>query len=192
MKMALLTMSKRKEYFAYLGLGEYTKANIKKIQAKYMYAKYVDGIYGVLTDNLLRTLYNIKKNTKNFSAKEFRCECGGKYCCGYPAAMNASVLKNLQKVRDKYGKPITITCGLRDKKYNASLSGSVSNSRHLQGKAVDFYQSGSTDTVQHRKSLIKYLKKLPKHNYSYGNGCSSTGASVNAANMGNAIHTDVK
>ena len=79
--MALLTLEERKAMFKELGLG-YNKATIMAFQKKYMMRKSdYDGIYGTNTDNTLRTVYNTFKYTKNFDPKEFRCECGGKYCC---------------------------------------------------------------------------------------------------------------
>ncbi len=190
--MALLTVEKRKEYFAYLGLGEYNKTNILKLQKAYMLRqKDYDGIYGTNTDNLLRTVYNVKKYTKNFKPEEFKCGCNGKYCCGYPTELKKELLENLQEVRSHYGKAVKITSGLRCSTYNNKLSGSASNSRHLSGKAADFHQAGLTDSLSGRKTIIKHLKSLKNHRYSYGNGYSSSGVSVKAPNMGNAVHTDV-
>lgn len=189
--MALLTLDERKAIYKELGLGAYNKENIKALQKKYMYRKSDwDGIYGQNTDNLLRTVYYTKIYTKNFSPKEFRCECGGKYCCGFPNYMKPAELIHIQKIRDHYGKPITITCGLRDKKYNASLGGSVQNSLHLKGQALDFYQSGVTDTLKNRKKSIKWIKAQPNHHYTYGDGINSNGYYVRAPYMGNALHTD--
>ncbi len=189
--MALLTLDERKAIFKELGLGAYNKENIKALQKKYMYRKSDwDGIYGQNTDNLLRTVYYTKIYTKNFSPKEFRCECGGRYCCGFPDYMKPAELIHIQKIRDHYGKPITITCGLRDKRYHASLGGSVQNSLHLKGQALDFYQAGVTDTLAHRKASIKWIKKQNNHHYTYGNGINSNGYSVSAPYMGNALHTD--
>ena len=62
----------------------------------------------------------------------------------------------------------------------------------MKGKAVDFYMPGVTDTEAHRRTAISYIKRLKHHNYTYGNGISSTGAHVYAPNMGNAMHTEVK
>ena len=189
--MALLTENERKAIFKALGLGEYNKENIKAFQKKYLLRKSdYDGIYGQNTDNALRTVYYTKIYTKNFDAKEFRCECGGRYCSGYPDYMKPAELIHIQKIRDHYGKPITITCGLRDKKYNASLGGSVQNSLHLKGQALDFYQEGVTNTLANRKSAIKWIKKQANHHYTYGNGINSNGYYVNAPYMGNALHTD--
>ena len=188
--MALLSVAKRKAYFKALGFGEYNTANIKKLQKKYLRAKDVDGVYGKDTDNLLRHVYNVKTLAPNFSPEEFKCECGGKYCTGYPSFMKKVELKNLQRIRDHYGKPITVTCGLRCKTYNSKCKGSISNSLHLTGYACDFYQKGVTDTLANRKKAIKYIKTLPHHHYTYGNGCNSNGYAVSAPYMGNALHTD--
>lgn len=189
--MALLTLDERKAIFKELGLGEYNKENIKALQKKYMYRKSDwDGIYGQNTDNLLRTVYYTKIYTKNFKPTEFRCACNGRYCCGFPTYMKPAELIHIQKIRDHYGKPITITCGMRDKKYNSTLGGSVQNSLHLKGQALDFYQPGVTDTLKNRKKSIKWIKVQPNHHYTYGDGINSNGYSVRAPYMGNALHTD--
>ena len=191
--MALLSEKERKEYFEYLGLGEYNEANIKALQKKYMSRKSdVDGKYGQNTDNLLRTLYNTKAYTKNFKVEEFKCECNGKYCCGFPDYMKPAELKMIQAIRDHWGKPVTITCGLRCAQYNKSLNGSIQNSLHLTGNALDYYQQGVTDTLANRKAAIKWIKQQPNHHYTYGNGINSYGASVSAKYMGNALHTDTQ
>lgn len=188
--MALLTTEQRKARFKYLGLGEYNKANIARFQKKYLRKKDVDGVYGTDTDRALRHVYNVKKYTKNFSPEEFKCECGGKYCTGYPSYMKRAELENLQSIRDHYGKPMTVTCGLRCKTYNNKLRGSIGNSKHLTGYATDFYMPGVTDTLANRKKAIAWIKKLPNHNYTYGNGINSNGVKVSAGYMGNALHTD--
>lgn len=174
------------EYLAELGY-----ASVKDFQTSVLYPQYVDGVYGQQTENALISAINVKRNTKNFSVKEFRCECGGKYCCGFPSTLKVEMLRNIQAIRDHYGRPITVTCGLRDKTYNSKLGGSIQNSRHLTGQAVDFYQLGVTDTLANRKASIKWIKTLPNHNYTYGNGINSYGNAVSAPYMGNALHTDV-
>ena len=191
--MALLTVAERKAIFKELGLT-YNKANIMALQKKYMWrSSDVDGIYGPNTDNMLRTVYNTLKYTNNFDPKEFRCECGGKYCCGFPTYMKPHELISIQAIRDHWGRPITVTCGMRDATYNRKLSGSIQNSKHLTGQAIDFYQKGVTDTLANRKMAIKWMKKnLPYLNYAYGNGINSNGYKVKAPYMGNALHVDTK
>ena len=189
--MALLIKQQRIVRFKYLGY-KYNKEGIKALQKKYMRKKDVDGIYGEDTDKVLRHVYNVKRYTKNFSPEEFKCECGGRYCTGYPSYMKKVQLQNLQAIRDHYKKPMTITCGLRCKPYNNKLRGSIQNSRHLNGHATDFYMPGVTDSLANRKKSIKWIRKLPNHGYTYGNGYNSYGARISAGYMGNALHTDTK
>ena len=73
----------------------------------------------------------------NFTLEEFQCHCG----CGlkpnqYSLEFKDFVIK-LQAIRDKCGFPLHINSGIRCKKYNDSLSDSVSDSSHLKGIAVD-------------------------------------------------------
>ena len=188
--MALLTAEQRKKRFEKLGLGQYNEANIKKFQKKYLRPQDVDGNYGTDTDRLLRHVYNVKTYTTNFKPEEFKCECGGKYCTGYPSYMKKVELENLQAIRNHFKKPMTITCGLRCRPYNNSLVGSIPNSKHLSGYATDFSAKGVTDTLENRKKSIAWIKKLPNHNYTYGDGINSKGVKVAADYMGNALHTD--
>lgn len=191
--MALLSVTKRQEYFATLGYGKYNADSIKKLQKAYFTRKGdIDGIYGTDTDNLLRHVYNVKTFTKNFKPQEFKCECGGRGCTGYPTYMKDFQLKHLQAIRDHYEKPITVTSGLRCKWYNSHIGGSITNSLHLQGQATDFYMRGVTDTLANRKKAITYIKKLKRHHYTYGDGINSCGGHPVARYMGNALHTDTK
>lgn len=189
--MALLSVEKRKKYFKELGIGSYTEANIKKFQrTAFSRSKDIDGKYGPDTDKALRHWYNVNKFTKNFSPEEFKCECGGRHCTGYPSFMKRVELKNLQKIRSHYNTPMEVTCGLRCKGYNAECKGSITNSLHLSGYATDFYMKGVTDTLANRKKSIKWMKKLENTHYIYGDGINSYGYYVSAPYMGNAMHYD--
>lgn len=189
--MALLTVATRKKWFKYLGLGEYNKSSILKFQKMaFTNSHEWDAVYGKNTDIALRHWHHVKVYTDNFEPKEFRCPCGK--CTGYPTWMRVNELKHIQTIRSHYGKPMKITSGIRCKYENDRLSGSSKESAHLNGKAVDFYMQGVTDTLANRRGSLKYIKKLKNHNYSYGDGISSTGAYVSAPNMGNAMHTEVK
>ena len=193
--MALLKEETRKKYFEKLGLGAYNKTNIKKFQrTAFTRAKDIDGVYGVDTDRALRHWYNVRFYSKDFKPEEFRCECGGRYCTGYPSYMKRVELANLQAIRDHYKRPMTVTCGLRCAPYNRSLAGSIQNSKHLTGYACDFNMNGVTESIAQRKAAIKWIKKLPNHHYSYGHGYNSYGVAISAPYMGYgdgaAIHTD--
>lgn len=185
--MALLTVDQRKRRFKALGLGEYNEKNILKFQKK-AFPKHKaehDSKYGPATDRALRHFYNCSL-VKDFKPEEFKCDCGR--CNGYPSYMKQVELKNLQKIRTHYGKPMTVTSGLRCSYSNSASRGSIPNSGHLHGYACDFYMAGVTDTLANRKKSIKYMKGLSNTEYVYGNGINSYGASVQAAYMGNAMH----
>lgn len=187
--MSLLTKAKRVEYFEALGLGSYNKKNILKMQQRYFSdPKEWDGRYGKKTDALLRHLYNVKKNCKNFTPEEFKCPCGR--CTGYPTQMRAKELRHIQTIRDHYGKPMVITSALRCEYWNRECGG-VNNSGHLFGRAVDFYMPGVTDTKKNRAKSIAYIKTLKHHKYSYGDGIDSYDKFVYKPSMGNALHTEV-
>lgn len=185
--MSLLSLEGRKRRFEALGL-EYNEAGIRKLQKKYMRKSDVDGKYGTDTDRVLRHVYNVKKCAPSFDPTEFRCTCG--HCTGYPSYMKQVELKHLQRIRDHYKKPMIVTSGLRCKHANSSSAGSIQNSLHLVGRACDFYMAGVTDTLANRKKSIKWIRQLPNHHYTYGNGYNSNGYSVYAPYMGNALHTD--
>ena len=82
---------------------------------------------------------------KYFKKSEFACKCG-KYCNGYPADIDMSMVKIADEIRNRIGKPIQINSGLRCKTHNANVGG-VSNSQHLLGNAADLgCPSGCTPT----------------------------------------------
>lgn len=189
----MLTIKKRKEFLKRLGLT-YDKAGITKLQNKYFTrSKDKTRKYDKNTDTLLRHVINVECHTKNFEPEEFKCECGGRYCTGYPDRMKVKELKLLQEIRDHYKKPVIVTSGLRCERYNAELAGSVPNSPHLTGYATDFYMAGVTDTPERRQLAISHIKKMRYHHYSYGSLCKDSGGVYRVSrNMGNAIHVDAR
>lgn len=189
--MALLSIKKRKEYFQLLGFGEYNKENVLKLQKQYFIRKMDhDSIYGFDTDKLLRHLVNCLE-VKNFQPEEFRCECGGKYCTGYPTQMRLKTLQFMQRIRDNTGKPVIVTSGLRCKQYNKNCGG-YSKSLHLIGKAVDFQIPSITETLTGRKNLINKIRTWKNHDWSYCAGYESGGEYYNSTTMGSSIHVQTK
>ena len=98
---------------------------------------------------------------KNFKLNEIKCKCGGKYCNGYPTGFSYELLNQLQNIRNHFGKAVIITSALRCEKHNSNVGG-VKNSKHTQGKAVDFYVKGIS-----YKTLKSYVNNLPYNNYTY-------------------------
>lgn len=115
------------------------------------------------------------KDFDYFTQSEFRCGC--KKCKNYgnPTHVNAKLLTYLEQMRKFFGKPVIITSGLRCKSYNASLPGSIKNSRHLSGMAADVVIQGVSPA-----EIVNYWKSL-KIGYCY---CGTK-------NMGNAAHVQI-
>ena len=146
--------------------GVLTINAIIEFQSDYFVRKNdIDGIYGINTDNLLRTVINVKENSKDFKPKEFKCRCGGRFCTGYPDYIRADTVKIMQKIRDMIGVTY-ISSGLRCPKYNSMMKASIPNSRHLTGHAIDFY-SPKTTTLKNRKNIMDNIDNIY---YSYCDG----------------------
>lgn len=185
--MKLLSIKNRQKYLKALGFydgpvdGKWNKeckVATLNLQKKYFpKSKDWDSVYGPDTDILLRSAWNCR-DLKYFKLEEFKCGCGGKHCTGYPAVVSRNLaLKLDRKVRPKYGR-INITSGLRCKKFNAKVGGSI-YSLHMEGKAVDFNCAESRKGASARNSMIKWLKTIFK--YSYGN----------TPGMGIAVHVNI-
>ena len=80
-------------------------------------------------------------NIRYWKREEFRCKCGGKYCNGFPAEPDQTLVELVNSLRANAGKPGHASSGLRCKTWN-SIQGGVANSRHMTGKALDFYIEG--------------------------------------------------
>ena len=76
-----------------------------------------------------------------FTRDEFRCQCGGKYCNGYPAEPQEQLVRICDQLRKNLGVPITIVSGLRCPTWN-QIQGGVDNSQHKYGEAADIYCRG--------------------------------------------------
>ena len=200
----MLSVKERQEKLKYLGFysgaidgieGPKTKRAYYDLQKKYFFRKKdIDSKYGNNTEKLLMCAFNVKKYTKNFDIKKDKlyCRCKGKYCTGYPAVINIDLLKNLQAERDKWG-ATSVTSMLRCKTHNKNIGGST-NSKHLQGKAVD-YRNKHTLTLKMRKEVINYWFTLTNPRYSYCNGYykfTNRSGTKKASGMGISVHGDVK
>ena len=98
---------------------------------------------------------------KYFTRDEFRCPCGK--CGGYPVEPKEALVRIADEMRGAFGKAVIIVppdghsggSGVRCQAYNDSLSGSAKNSRHLDGKAIDFSAPGVPGST-----IEAYLNKL--------------------------------
>lgn len=78
------------------------------------------------------------KLSNNFSSTEFDCKGSG--CCR-STLIDDKLVEYLQKIREHFGKPITITSGYRCGTHNSRVGGAT-GSRHTKGQAADIIVSG--------------------------------------------------
>jgi peptidoglycan hydrolase-like protein with peptidoglycan-binding domain len=111
------------------------------------------------------------KEIKYFTRDEFRCPCGK--CGGFPVEPKEALVRIVDEMRGVFGKAVIIVppdghsggSGVRCQRYNDSLSGSATNSRHVQGKAVDFSAPGvPASTIE---AYLNKLKNAGKIRYWY-------------------------
>ena len=139
-----------------------------------------DGIWGAQTDAAVREqifsgadLPEEPEKTGSFwdhirywTREEWRCQCGGAYCNGFPAEPDQTLAELVDDIRHKAGAPGHRSSGIRCEIHNQN-EGGVWNSRHLTGKALDFYIEGMTGA-----QLLDLAQKDSRTRYAYiiGNG----------------------
>jgi uncharacterized protein YcbK (DUF882 family) len=133
-----------------------------------------DGICGIKTREKLFQTSEIW-NFQHFKKEEFNCKCG----CG-ANNINHRLVQILEDIRFHFGgNPVIITSGTRCQKHNAAVGG-IRGSKHLEGKAADFYIKNITT-----RNLLAYCQTLMKSgilNYTY----------TNSKNMKGVVHIDIK
>lgn len=77
-----------------------------------------------------------KKLSANFTAREFACKDGSDYIL-----VDTELVKLLQKIRDNFGKAVTINSAYRNAAYNKKVGGAT-NSQHTKGTAADIVVKG--------------------------------------------------
>ena len=82
-----------------------------------------------------------KQLTPNFRVREFRCKDGSD-----PIFVDEELVSILQKIREHFGKPLTITSGYRTPAHNKACGGAA-YSQHLYGRAADFKIAGIAPDV---------------------------------------------
>ena len=98
--------------------------------------------------------YSLKKDgdvklSTNFKVKEFACKDGSD-----PIFIDSELVEILQKIRNHFKKPVTITSAYRTPPHN-SREGGTTYSQHLYGKAADIKISGVTP-----KKVADYAETL--------------------------------
>ena len=98
--------------------------------------------------------YSIKTNgstklSKNFCVREFACKDGSD-----SVLISSELVKILQKIRDYFGKPVTINSAYRNKAYNKKIGGAT-YSQHIYGNAADIVVQGIKS-----EEIAKYAEYL--------------------------------
>ncbi len=153
--------------------GDNTKQKCKEYQSTH--GLVVDGICGITTRNSLNSAGLSWDNIKHFKKSEFTCKCG----CGLNR-IDLRLVNVLEKIRSHFGdKPCIVTSGCRCSEHNRKVGG-VQGSRHVLGKAADFYIQGV-----HVNDLLAYTKTLVANGtlrYTY----------TNSSNMNGVVHIDIQ
>ena len=127
-----------------------------------------DGIVGQATEKALRgavagTMDKVQeadpeeavdgwwKDIRYFTREEFRCQCKGKYCNGFPVEPQEKMVRTVDEIRRRLGVPVSIVdaggSGVRCPQHNADVGG-VYNSEHLYGRAADLHSAASPERMK--------------------------------------------
>lgn len=86
-----------------------------------------------------------------FTREEFRCQCKGKYCNGFPVEPQEEMVRTVNEIRRRLGVPVSIVTaggsGVRCPVHNTNVGG-VANSLHLTGNAADLHSSKSPEEMK--------------------------------------------
>ena len=176
----IMTVKQIQHLLAYLGYytaavdgiwGNQSAAAASRFQQDYGNLE-VDGIAGIKTQEALRkavatgmperqTEDSFWKHIRYWNREEFRCHCGGKYCTGFPAEPDRTLVELVDDLREEAGRPAHASSGVRCTAWN-KIQGGVSNSRHLTGKALDFSVEGLSGN-----QLLSLAQKDPRTRYAY-------------------------
>lgn len=94
--------------------------------------------------------------SKNFNRSEFACK--GTNCCGHSAAVHPDLVDALQTLRDRIGKPLSITSGFRCNRHNKAVGG-AEQSFHTLGM------------VEPSAGIEKRCSHVPDSNGYLGSSC---------------------
>ena len=174
-------------------LGKNTMTAVKRFQADYGLT--ADGDPGAATQKMLTgavagTAVKVGKpesrgepktgtfwdDIKYFTREEFRCQCGGKYCNGFPAEPVEETVRMADEIRRRAGVPLSVNSGVRCKQHNADVGG-VWHSLHLTGQAIDLAPIGCNISVTKLRNIAQEVmaEKIPGRG---GLGCYSWGVHI--------------
>ena len=166
-----MTLKQKQALLAYLGYydgpldglwGEKSQRATIDFQRACMAQTEVDGIFGAATEKRILEVIATGEKPKEsvqidaaapdwwkdiryFTREEFRCPCGK--CGGFPVEPDENMVRTVDAIRAKLGKPIGIVdsggSGVRCPEHNAAVGG-VATSYHLKGMAADLHCATAT------------------------------------------------
>ena len=132
-------------------------ASVQATRARYgqiYYDRYASGASSNKSE--VKGMIEFKKGdstqiSKNFQYKEF--DCHGKGCCS-TTIIDEKLIEYVQRIRDHFGKPVTITSPYRCEVHNRRVGGAT-KSYHMQGKAADIVVQGVSS-----REVAKYAESI--------------------------------
>lgn len=100
-----------------------------------------------------------------WTREEFKCRCGeyhAPYCNGFPVEPDQTLVELVDDIRAHFGRPAHRSSGIRCQRHNADQHGSAANSKHLYGKALDFFIEGVSGA-----DLLARAQSDPRTSYAY-------------------------
>lgn len=104
--------------------------------------------------------YDVDKAT-NFRTYEFACKDGSD-----KILVDSNLVRVLQKIRDHFGKPVSINSAFRTKEYNKKVGG-ASDSYHTKGQAADITVTGVSNR-EVAKYASTFLNGVGLYDYTGG------------------------
>ena len=130
-----------------------TQKSKRAAMGQVYYNKYSKPANNTMEDTRMKEYEKGKKVkvSQNFASTEF--DCHGKGCCS-TTKIDSKLVEYLQKIRDHFGKPITITSAYRCENHNKQVKGAT-RSYHVRGLAADIVVSGIPS-----KEVAKYAESI--------------------------------
>ena len=190
-----MTLKQKQALLAYLGYyddpldglwGEKSQRATIDFQRAYMAQEDVDGIFGAATEKRILeviatgeepkeksvnvdTAPGFWKDIRYFTRAEFRCPCGK--CGGFPVEPDEKMVRTVDAIRAKLGKPIGIVdsggSGVTCPEDNAKVGG-VATSYHLKGMAADLHCTTATPAEMKKAAEVVMGKTGGIGLYSWG------------------------
>ena len=113
----------------------------------------------------------------NFRVREFACRDGSD-----PVFIDSALVDLLQRIRDHFGQPVTITSGYRTARHNAAVGGAAF-SQHCYGRAADIrVKEVAVDTLaDYAETLLPGTGGIGRYPEKKGRACGWVHLDVRAA-----------